>query len=702
MAQFSSQYNGGHDDWMQPPNGIPSPDVDIDFSDFLIDAGMMQASTGLTELPKIISLNSGSLDPSRDAFSIPRGCIALEQIQQMGINPFWDPQIEPEPPHLLSSTANPNTKDQRTSDPVVQDENTQEGELAHVRNPEASPLPIPSRKESGPSPAEWAARKNEIKYWYIEKNYTCQMMMEEMAKKRFHATKSMYKRKFKKWDWKKYGTKPSIPGPSRGPRGAPASSPGTTRDPTPTSRSSSGSTVAVPTSPRINIRIPTAMSKTNIMGLCEAMLFNAKELYLSYLSQKRWKVTNEREVEEDIHDDLLVGVATSLRNYDSLGQSGLAISFKGMRQAFQVLEKVVGIQKSADCGLFSLPAIWESFLRMIRKQKRDLAASFLSHAVQLAKQRFGKDHRFVQVLLILQKIQMEDSQQLANVIFTVYRSCIEHVENNIGSYHLTTLMLWGDFVVYLDGSSINQTRAAVNIIRRGIRKSETENGLDHAYTIDLLGLTLYMLQSDPGMAGEAEEVALDMLQRVERIKANAGGKLEEDLLITRKDLKHTLSTLRCNQKDYEKAIEYLEEFFHNKVMDDRDTLALQKLEECYTSLGKLEEAKMVQKRRMDTSQVLLWLGEVKAPEDDEMCGKNKDTVESVNGGCIQGTAVDDFKNSNKNGDQEEESEEEDDEDGDVEVEKQLLREQISELEQRLKVLNKKGKKEKKKKKKCPT
>lgn len=489
--------------------------------------------------------------------------------------------------------------------------------------------------------------------------------------------------------------KPLVRRAGRRPRRTPDSSPGTIQDANINSSSSPGSTVAVLTPPRVNARIPTATGKTKILGLCDAMLFNAKELYLSYFSQKKWKVAHEREVEEDIHDDLLVGVATSLRNYDSLGQSGLPISFEGMRQAFQVLEKVVGVRKGADCGLFSLPAIWESFLRMIRKQKPDLAASFLSQAVQLAKLKFGKDHPFAQVLLILQKIQMEDSQQLADVIFTVYRSCIEHVENNLGSFHLTTLSLWGDFVVYLDGSSINQTRAAVDNIRRGIRKSETENGPDHAYTLELLGLTLYVLQSDLTMAEEAEEVALDMLQRVERIKANAGGKLEGDLLITRKDLKHTLGTLRHNQKDYENAIEYLEEFFYNEVMDGRDTFALQKLEECYTSLGELEKAEIIQKRRMETSQILLWQDEVKTPEDDKECSKEEEPAESVDGGCIEGFAVDNFENSNEKEDQDEENEEEDDDSTDdardVEAEKQLLREQISEWEQRLKALEKKGK-----------
>jgi hypothetical protein len=185
MAPFSNRYDGGHDDWMQPANGLWDPEDDIGFSDFHTDGLMIQASSGMFELPRIVSLNSGSLVPSR---AVPRSGVSLEQIREIGNNLSREPNIDTEPQHLPSSTANPNTEDQQISDSTVQDENTQEDEPAYVTHPEASHPPKRSRKDSGPSSAEWAARKNEIKYWYIEKNYTCEMTMQEMAKKSFHAT----------------------------------------------------------------------------------------------------------------------------------------------------------------------------------------------------------------------------------------------------------------------------------------------------------------------------------------------------------------------------------------------------------------------------------------------------------------------------------------------------------------------------------
>jgi hypothetical protein len=73
-------------------------------------------------------------------------------------------------------------------DNSVQDEDTQEDDPAYVTYPEASHPPKRSHKNSGPSSFQWDAKKIEIYHWYIEKNYTCEGTMEEMAKKGFYAT----------------------------------------------------------------------------------------------------------------------------------------------------------------------------------------------------------------------------------------------------------------------------------------------------------------------------------------------------------------------------------------------------------------------------------------------------------------------------------------------------------------------------------
>jgi len=187
MTPFSNGCGGACNDWMQSANCLWDPEDDIGFSDYHANAFMMQASSGMLEIPSIVSSNSGSLIPNRVDSYTPRSDAPLEQIQDL----FRKPNIDTEPQHLLSSTANPNTEDQQTSDSTVQDEDTQEDEAdepVYFADPEASNPRKQSCEDSGPSSAEWVARKNEIKYWYIEKNYTCDMTKDEMAKKDFHAT----------------------------------------------------------------------------------------------------------------------------------------------------------------------------------------------------------------------------------------------------------------------------------------------------------------------------------------------------------------------------------------------------------------------------------------------------------------------------------------------------------------------------------
>jgi hypothetical protein len=203
----------------------------------------------------------------------------------------------------------------------------------------------------------------------------------------------MYKRKIKEWGWKTYRPKdngnstgePSIGQPVKRTRGKVSGPPSTLYEENSLSNCSRDTTVAVYTPPHVahthsnstysnsphitppritpphinprhfGMEIPASMSKTGIDKLISTILDHVGNLYNSYHAQAKWKVTKQREVEEDIHDDLLVGVSTTLRSYRSLSP---AVGDKGFQEALQTLEKVVGVGEGADCGLFSLPAIW--------------------------------------------------------------------------------------------------------------------------------------------------------------------------------------------------------------------------------------------------------------------------------------------------------------------------------------------------------
>lgn len=89
---------------------------------------------------------------------------------------------------------------------------------------------------------------------------------------------------------------------------------------------------------------------------------------------------------------------------------------------------------------------------------------FLRQAFHLAKDTFDYRHNreFVRVLVNLWKIQKTDPEQHQAVIFHAYGGCINHVKEALGIFHLTSLVLWVDFIVYLDSSSANEAKAVVD------------------------------------------------------------------------------------------------------------------------------------------------------------------------------------------------------------------------------------------------
>jgi len=707
---------------MQTENGLGNLEDNVDFSNLFPNISMIQAEVGgngvfQTPLSQINNIRGNGSDyRGHTSAHIPRGGVSMEQIQALGAPPFQVADSNIEPQHLPG---------------IILAEKAQD-EPNYVTLARASHVTKRARKNIGPSSEEWAKWEPEIRRVYIDDNCTLKVTMEKMAKKGFHAEsvtlhspweyyanvasiyrESMYKRRIREWGWRTYeldkdngklGGRPTSGKPLKRTRGKLLGPPSTLHEESYPSNSSRGTTMAVVTPPNFgrthsnnthfSMEIPALMSKKGIDELMGTIPANVKDLYISHPAQKKWKVQKQREVEEDIHDDLLVGVATSLRNYSSLSPE---LGYKGFQKALHTLEKVVGVGQGADCGLFSLPAIWESFLRMIRKERLDLAGVFLSRVLQLAIYKFGREHPFVQVLLGLKKVWMtEPAAQLEEVIFKAYRRCITHVKEKLGAFNLTYLCLWGDYVVYLDGSSTNETRDVVDNIRSVIKISEEEKGPDGGpdgdYTLELLGLTLYVLQSAPTMADEAEKVARELLIRVNQRRVKAGGKLEGDLFITWKDLSHTLGTFCQEKKDYQQAVGYLEDFLDYEIVDDRDTLALEKLEKCYVSLGRDDDAKAVWQRRMDSSQRLLQKTNKEPVWDEEAMNDHRERdgddggdVSEERGNSSQPTLVVEVEELNEGNLEEDET----DEIGDSEVEMQLVQVQIAELQRRLNVLKRK-------------
>jgi hypothetical protein len=349
--------------------------------------------------------------------------------------------------------------------------------------------------------------------------------------------------------------------------------------------------------------VPTTIRQTELNAYTTNILSCVKSLYVGSIEEGIWRVDNPFVVQEGIHDDLIFCVASALRNYESLGIKfgimGIKFGIMGIQKAVRILEKAV-----ANYDPFSLPTIWESSLRMIWRGRNEFAKMFLSKALELATIKHGLNHPFVQVINLLLQVEKIDPHLLEKVIVCAYRSCVDHVKQQLSSSHLTALSLWSDFIVYVDNSSASEIEQAGDSFGKLIRKSEKDNGVDNDTTLEILGQKLYLLQSTTSRAEEAEQVARDLLRRVNRRIRN-GERLEGKLLIKWKDLKHTLGNFCHAKGELMAATMHLEESLIHGVVEDIDTIALERLEAWYKEQGETNEARLVRQLRIDNSQTLL-------------------------------------------------------------------------------------------------
>ena len=332
-----------------------------------------------------------------------------------------------------------------------------------------------------------------------------------------------------------------------------------------------------------------------------SLLASLEALYIVQLP--KWKVHNKREVEEDDHDDLLVGIGSSLRDLDDVDK---AFAHQGILRAFQTLKKVVGTKKSQDCGFFSLPAIWHAYLRLRGENQYRMAKAFLFYASQYAMQRFGAHHPFVRALVLLQdaqrfeeveEVRVADSQHLKHIVSNAYWNYIQAAKQ-LGDDNITYLSLWADFVVYMNPSTAGQL---LYQLRRAVRVSDEHNVEHDEYTMKLLGMILYVLQSTRSMTVEAEQAAVDLVGRLDRKEQP----LEGEDVVTWKDLMHTLGDFNFKRGDLETAVGFMELSVSLGIVDGRDLYSLQKLEEWYTGLGNVGEASRVKKLRLCEEDIQL-------------------------------------------------------------------------------------------------
>ena len=412
----------------------------------------------------------------------------------------------------------------------------------------------------------------------------------------------MYKRKFKAWGWTKY-VKNNTQSDSRSCTDTRAynsflressASTNMTNERSVTRSSSQRSTVRVHLP--LNSSIPKATIQTERDKYLSHIYNYATSLYLSSFSQRKWKVENHRAIQEDEYDDLLTAIASSLADLKTLSTE---VGILGLKRAFRMLDKVVG-----DCGLFTLPAIWDAYLRLLRKGRPDIARRLLAEALRLARQKFPPDHPLLRVLIWLRRVELADPDMLEDIILGVFRQCINHVRNTLTMSHRTTLQLWVDYLVYQDNSSANDITEILNHLQRELQQSEEENGEEDDFTLDILSLKLTLLQSTESLAGLAEHAARDMFSRANRRK-DSGERLEGSLFDFWKDSNHTLAVFALNRGDLQTAVQYMNQSIIYGIKDARDIYTLQRLQDLYTQSNDPVNADSIRTLRTTATYALL-------------------------------------------------------------------------------------------------
>ncbi|CZR64465.1 uncharacterized protein PAC_14363 [Phialocephala subalpina] len=497
------------------------------------------------------------------------------------------------PSHVAEQDANPRPQAHQTY--FVDFQNKPQCQTTCIKSSHSGTTvksPSKYRKE------QWIEHQPEIHRLYIKEGQQLSTVKARMDSNGFHATEPMYKRKFKQWGWKKYRkihhytkSKESSAQPSH-------DNEIMVRSRTPDSKMTACFSVAhsaiVPYTSQAQFAVgkPTMMQPIELDKNMQTILLNIRSLYVGWIDQGKWKTANPRKVEERVYDDFLIEIAVALQNFGSLGPK---VGGLGMQKVFRTLEKIV-----ANCSLFSLPTIWQAF-RMMREGFADIAERFLSFAVEWATIRLGIYHPFVKAIIGLRNIEQTDPCMLEQALSRTYLSCIEHVKAKLTPSHSTTLFLWADFVAYFGGGSMAERREVVDGLQPLIERSEAEHGRDHDYTLELLRMKLFVLRLTESMPDDAEVLARDLLDRVDR-RMEDGATLEGFLLVLRRGLQRTLGYLCYARGDLKTAVIHLEDHLSHGVLDELDSFVLYYLEQWYTQLGELDEAGRKRQGRISLSE----------------------------------------------------------------------------------------------------
>lgn len=325
-----------------------------------------------------------------------------------------------------------------------------------------------------------------------------------------------------------------------------------------------------------------------------SILHHTRSLYISSLSEGRWKESNDDGLLRNQYSNFNTSVHTAVKDMNS---SSTNIGMLGLKRIFKALDNVAG-----DCDIFSLPAIWESWRRLIGGNLPGLGNQLLVRALQISQQRLGSGHPQVRVLAGICELQRFGSDLLEIVILQALRSCICHLENVLTLSHPATLIFWVFYLGNLDTLPSDDVETVLLNLRHQIRRAEEDNGVDDDYTLGILECLISLVE----MTGpEAEFVSMtnDMLSRVNR-RLDSGEKLDGRLLIYWYNANYDLGWRAKSKGDLHSATQYLDGLLMFGIKDAHDAFVLQDLEGWYAELGDEDNATRARELRFGSIYAL--------------------------------------------------------------------------------------------------
>ncbi|KAI9171610.1 hypothetical protein HJFPF1_01096 [Paramyrothecium foliicola] len=375
-----------------------------------------------------------------------------------------------------------------------------------------TPLP---REHAG---TEWEVMKPHLKRLYVDESRTLRQTMDIMRRRHgFAASEQMYKKRFKKWEFRKQSYKK---------RARVCSTSSSPAPPTEISETSSETEYM-----RQELQTGSSDADVSLVRMSRLELFDGLEQALD--SSSSWS-QSKLEASQGGFDPmsrylsnptqpLLQDSRTMYRTFELVfdlwrrGRGDLA----GMaaRRGFYVLEFVLG-EDHPDLVWHVLDTIYD----MIDRAHLQLLQMFLSHAHELALMRLPANHPLLRMLCLLRSWDYRTEQGRQHACFLLKQAWLRNVDllsKRISSpapqqLWLYEQLIWDGWTKLRRGNHLAQKQESIVAALQQLAASQrSEPHADGSVELRIEALSLEFTQMDLNDKQEAEQLALKLLRHTE-------------------------------------------------------------------------------------------------------------------------------------------------------------------------------------------